>query len=328
MSDNCVFWSVDQFTNKHQTCKTLRTPFSSMSIKVDQLTKVYGAQKALNAISFEASKGKITGFLGPNGAGKSTTMKIATGYIGLTSGSVLVDGINVVEEPLQVKRITGYLPEHNPLYLEMYVKEYLGFVASAYKLDNRTSKVSNMIEMCGLGREQHKKIGALSKGYRQRVGLAQALIHDPSVLILDEPTSGLDPNQLVEIRKVIKQASQDKTVILSTHIMQEVEALCDKVVIINKGEIVADDEVKNLKSMKADTIAYRVEFEESVEVSLFEKEGLKVTVQEGKNYSISANEDPRKAIMKIAGEHELPLINIAKIEQSLEGVFQELTQGR
>ncbi len=299
-----------------------------MSIKVDQLTKVYGAQKALDSITFEASKGKITGFLGPNGAGKSTTMKIATGYIGLTSGSVLVDGIDVSAEPLQIKRITGYLPEHNPLYLEMYVKEYLSFVASAYKLDNKGSRVANMIEMCGLGREQHKKIGALSKGYRQRVGLAQALIHDPQVLILDEPTSGLDPNQLVEIRKVIKEASQDKTVILSTHIMQEVEALCDKVVIINKGVIVADDEVKNLKSMKSEAITYKVEFEAKVDTTLFEKEGLSISVQGETSYQISASIDPRKIIMKVAGEHELPLINISKEEQSLEGVFQQLTQGR
>lgn len=299
-----------------------------MSIKVDQLTKVYGAQKALDEISFEASQGKITGFLGPNGAGKSTTMKIATGYIGLTSGTVLVDGINVSEEPLQVKRITGYLPEHNPLYLEMYVKEYLGFVASAYKLDNKASRISAMIDTCGLEREQHKKIGALSKGYRQRVGLAQALIHDPKVLILDEPTSGLDPNQLVEIRKVIKEASKDKTVILSTHIMQEVEALCDKVVIVNKGKIVADDEVSVLKSMDTDTITYRVEFEEAIEKTLFENEGIKVVEDEHYRYQMSAIDDPRKDIMKVAGEHALPLINISKEEQSLEGIFQELTKGK
>ncbi|MEO9485398.1 MAG: gliding motility-associated ABC transporter ATP-binding subunit GldA [Ekhidna sp.] len=298
-----------------------------MSIKVDQLTKVYGAQKALDSISFEASKGKITGFLGPNGAGKSTTMKIATGYIGLTSGSVQVNGIDVSSQPLEVKRITGYLPEHNPLYLEMYVKEYLNFVASAYKLNSKAVKIANMIEMCGLEREQHKRIGALSKGYRQRVGLAQALIHDPEVLILDEPTSGLDPNQLVEIRKVIKEASKDKTVILSTHIMQEVEALCDKVVIINKGKIVADDAVKNLKSMKSDQVAYRVEFEENIDPLLFEAEGLQIVDMEDNRYQIHAKEDPRKAIMKVAGEHGLPLINIAKEEQSLEGVFQELTQG-
>ncbi|SNT25028.1 ABC-2 type transport system ATP-binding protein [Ekhidna lutea] len=298
-----------------------------MSIVVDNLTKVYGSQKALDSISFEASEGRITGFLGPNGAGKSTTMKIATGFIGLTSGSVSVNGIDVTKEPLQVKRITGYLPEHNPLYLEMYVKEYLGFIASSYGLKDKKNRVESMIEMCGLGQEQHKKIGALSKGFRQRVGLAQALIHDPKVLILDEPTSGLDPNQLVEIRKVIKEASKDKTVILSTHIMQEVEALCDKVVIVNKGKIVADDEVGNLKAMKSDQISYQVEFEEGIDQKLFEKEGLTITNLENFVYQISADEDPRKVIMKVTGDHALPLINISKVEQSLEGVFQELTKG-
>lgn len=298
-----------------------------MSIVVDHLTKIYGTQKALDDVSFTAEKGKITGFLGPNGAGKSTTMKIATGYIGLTSGKVFVNGIDVTNNPLEVKKLTGYLPEHNPLYLEMYVKEYLTFVAAAYKIKHKKAQVENMIDLCGLEREQKKKIGALSKGYRQRVGLAQALIHDPEVLILDEPTSGLDPNQLVEIRKVIKEVSKDKTVILSTHIMQEVEALCDKVIIINKGKIVADDEVKNLKSMKSEEVAYRVEFEESIEEGLFTQAGLEIAKEEGFIYRIASDKDPRKEIMKLAGEHSLPLINISKEEQSLEGVFQELTKG-
>ncbi|NQZ77901.1 MAG: gliding motility-associated ABC transporter ATP-binding subunit GldA [Ekhidna sp.] len=299
-----------------------------MSIVVDQLVKIYGNQRALDSISFEAKKGVITGFLGPNGAGKSTTMKIATGYIGLTSGNVLVDGVDVAKEALKVKRLTGYLPEHNPLYLEMYIKEYLRFIGSAYKLKNVKTRIEEMIEICGLEREQQKKIGALSKGYRQRIGLAQALIHDPSVLILDEPTSGLDPNQLVEIRKVIKQASENKTVILSTHIMQEVEALCDKVVIINKGKIVADNDVNSLKSKAANTIGYQVEFEEVIDPLLFEKEGVQVVDLGGNRYAISGNEDPRKKIMKVAGEHSLPLINISKDEQSLEGVFQELTNSK
>lgn len=297
-----------------------------MSISVNNLTKIYGTQKALDAISFEAPKGKITGFLGPNGAGKSTTMKIATGYIGLSSGSILVGDIPVADEPLKVKKITGYLPEHNPLYLEMYVKEYLGFIADAYQLKKRKIRVGEMIALCGLEREQHKKIGALSKGYRQRVGLTQSLIHDPEVLILDEPTSGLDPNQLVEIRKVIKEVSQDKTVLLSTHIMQEVEALCDKVVIINRGKIVADDEVKNLKSMQSSAVAYTVEFETSIDASLFDQEGLIITTIDEKRYVISGKEDPRKVIMKIVGDAGLPLINITRDEQSLEGVFQELTR--
>ena len=220
-----------------------------MSIIVQNLTKIYGAQRALDEVTFSADKGKITGFLGPNGAGKSTTMKVATGYLKPTSGTVFLDGIDVSIEPLKVKKLTGYLPEHNPLYLEMYVKEYLRFIGAAYKLKSINRKVDEVVELVGLTQEQSKKIQSLSKGYRQRVGLAQALLHDPEVLILDEPTSGLDPNQLVEVRKVIKQASQDKTVIFSTHIMQEVEALCDNVVIINKGKIVANDEVANLKSM-------------------------------------------------------------------------------
>ncbi|MEQ9404495.1 MAG: gliding motility-associated ABC transporter ATP-binding subunit GldA [Cyclobacteriaceae bacterium] len=298
-----------------------------MSIVVDNLTKIYGTQKALDGVSFEAPKGMITGFLGPNGAGKSTTMKIATGYISPTSGKVLVTGIDVIQEQLKVKKITGYLPEHNPLYLEMYVKEYLSFIAASYKLSDMKKRVSEVIDLCGLDLEQKKKISALSKGYRQRVGLAQSLIHDPEVLILDEPTGGLDPNQLVEIRKVIKEVSQQKTVILSTHIMQEVEALCDKVIIINRGKIVADDEVKNLKQEKNAKIEYKVEFETEVDVTLFEKEQLTVTDAGSNQYLISGGEDPRKIIMKLAGEHSLPLINISKQEQSLEGVFQELTRG-
>lgn len=299
-----------------------------MSITVSNLTKIYGAQKALDGISFEAAKGKVTGFLGPNGAGKSTTMKIATGYIGLSSGNVLVDGIDVTKNPLKVKRITGYLPEHNPLYLEMYVKEYLRFIAEAYKLSDVRMKVGAIIERVGLEREQHKRIGALSKGYRQRVGLAQALIHDPSVLILDEPTSGLDPNQLVEIRKVIKEASENKTVILSTHIMQEVEALCDKVVIINKGTIVADDHVGKLKSMGVDQLVYKVVFENAIASEVFEKEGLTVQSTDHKmTYIISQQgRDARKEIMKVVGAHELPLVSIMKEEQSLETIFQELTR--
>ncbi len=302
-----------------------------MSITVDHLTKVYGSQKAVDGISFQALKGEITGFLGPNGAGKSTTMKIATGYIPLSDGKVVVGGVDVTAHPLKVKQITGYLPEHNPLYLDMHVKEYLGFIASAYRLKNGRKRVEEMVGLCGLALEQKKKISALSKGYRQRVGLAQALIHDPEVLILDEPTSGLDPNQLVEIRKVIKEASQDKTVIFSTHIMQEVEALCDKVVIINRGKIVADNEVAALKARDSQRIAYTVSFEAAVAIELFESEGLAVSTEEGHSYSISAaedaaSEDPRKSIMKIVTDHSLPLVSIVKAEQSLEGVFQALTK--
>lgn len=219
-----------------------------MSLQVQELTKIYGGQKAVDNISFSIQKGEIVGFLGPNGAGKSTTMKIATTYLPPTSGSVWVEGINVEERPIEVKKVIGYLPEHNPLYLDMFVHEYLQFVGSVYGLkgSNLKRRVQELVEMCGLTREQNKRIEALSKGYRQRVGLAQALIHSPQVLILDEPTSGLDPNQILEIRKLIKDISRDKTVIFSTHIMQEVEALCDRVIIINKGKIVADDLLENL----------------------------------------------------------------------------------
>lgn len=300
-----------------------------MSIIVQDLTKIYGTQKALDDVNFTAEPGKITGFLGPNGAGKSTTMKVATGYIEATKGTIKVNGVDVSKEPLQVKKITGYLPEHNPLYLEMYVREYLAFIASAYRSQHAKKRVDEMIELVGLEREKRKKIHALSKGYRQRVGLAQALIHDPEVLILDEPTSGLDPNQLVEVRKVIKQASENKTVMLSTHIMQEVEALCDNVVIINKGKIVANDQVGVLKSKASDKVSYRVEFEAKIDESPFTEHGLSVTSEENCVYLISSESaDPRKEIMKLAGEHGLPLVTISKVEQSLEKVFQELTAGK
>jgi ABC-2 type transport system ATP-binding protein len=220
-----------------------------MSIKVQNLSKVYGTQRAVDNISFEVNKGEIIGFLGPNGAGKSTTMKILTGYIPATEGTAEVNGFDVKTDPMKVKAIIGYLPEHNPLYLDMYVKEFLDFAGSLYGLKGRTLqiKIDETIERVGLGLEKHKKIGQLSKGYRQRVGLAQALIHNPDVLILDEPTTGLDPNQLIEIRDLIKNVGKDKTVIFSTHIMQEVEAICDRVVIINRGKIVADSTLSNLK---------------------------------------------------------------------------------
>ncbi|WP_044173855.1 gliding motility-associated ABC transporter ATP-binding subunit GldA [Flectobacillus major] len=219
-----------------------------MSLKIQNLTKVYGQQKAVNDISFDVQKGEIVGFLGPNGAGKSTTMKIATCYIPATSGSVEVCGFDVRQSPNDVRRNIGYLPEHNPLYLDMYVKEFLEFVGGIYKIKGNTLKqrIEEVIELVGLQVEQKKKIGQLSKGYRQRVGLAQALIHDPQVLILDEPTTGLDPNQLVEIRSVIKQIGREKTVIFSTHIMQEVEAICDRVVIINKGQVMENQPLDKL----------------------------------------------------------------------------------
>lgn len=224
-----------------------------MSIKIQNLTKTYGTQKAVDNISFEVHKGEIVGFLGPNGAGKSTTMKILTGYIPSTEGSAEVNGFDVKSQPMQVKKSIGYLPEHNPLYLEMYVREFLEFIGSLYGLKGAELKnrIEEVIELVGLSLEKHKKIGQLSKGYRQRVGLAQAMIHNPEVLILDEPTTGLDPNQLVEIRNLIKEVGKNKTVIFSSHIMQEVEALCDRVVIINRGKIVADGNLAELKGERA-----------------------------------------------------------------------------
>jgi ABC-2 type transport system ATP-binding protein len=229
-----------------------------MSLKISHLTKVYGSQKAVNDISFEIGAGEIVGFLGPNGAGKSTTMKVATCLVPPTEGQVTVAGFDVVSQPIDIKKVTGYLPEHNPLYLDMYVHEYLQFIGKLYGLGGSTLKtrVAEMVELCGLTIEQNKKIETLSKGYRQRVGLAQALIHDPSVLILDEPTTGLDPNQILEIRKLIKEISKNKTVIFSTHIMQEVSALCDRVIVIDKGQIVADDSLSSLMKRQISTTIF------------------------------------------------------------------------
>ena len=236
-----------------------------MSVIIERISKVYGKQKALDDVSFEIRKGQVVGFLGPNGAGKSTMMKIITCFIPQTSGTATVCGFDVTEESMEVRRRTGYLPEHNPLYLDLYVREYLEFIAGLHHLGAAKQKrVFDMIGITGLGAEQHKKIGALSKGYRQRVGIAQALIHDPEVLVLDEPTSGLDPNQLTEIRGLIRSIGTEKTVILSTHIMQEVEAICDRVIIINKGKIVADDSTALLQKRSGGTAVILVEFDRAV----------------------------------------------------------------
>ena len=272
-----------------------------MSILVQNVTKLYGEQKALNSVDFSIQKGEIIGFLGPNGAGKTTMMKIITCFIPPSEGKVEVCGIDVMESPLEVKKKVGYLPEHNPLYLDMWVKEYLQFVAELYQLPKSKSKVDEMIERVGLGLEQHKKIGALSKGYRQRVGLAQAMIHDPEVLILDEPTSGLDPNQLVEIRQLIQEIGKSKTVMLSTHIMQEVEALCNRAIIINRGDIVADapvEELRNLQQAQQEVVI--VEFNQGCnEESLKAIDGVVgLEVRAGNTYIFSAEggKDIRQAI--------------------------------
>lgn len=302
-----------------------------MSLAINHLTKVYGSQKALNGISFSVQSGEIVGFLGPNGAGKSTTMKISTGFLPATSGQVKVGGFDVAEQPLLVKRIVGYLPEHNPLYLDMYVHEHLSFVGGVYGLSSTRLKhrVGEMIELCGLGREQNKKIEALSKGYRQRVGLAQALIHDPHVLILDEPTSGLDPNQIVEIRNLIKDISANKTVVFSTHIMQEVQAICDRVIVINKGEIVADDKLINLLQQKSKSIAIEVEFEAAVELHELKSlpNVMEVISLGGHKFKLmgEGEVDLRPEIFKFTAERKISLLGLKKEEVSLESVFRELT---
>lgn len=302
-----------------------------MSVKVQNLTKVYGDQKAVDAISFEVKKGEILGFLGPNGAGKSTTMKIATGFIPPSQGKVEVSGFDVMEYPISVRERIGYLPEHNPLYLEMFVHEYLRFVGGLHKLKGAALKerVSQMVETCGLSQEQNKKIGALSKGYRQRVGLAQSLIHDPEVLILDEPTTGLDPNQIAEIRDLITEVSLEKTVIFSTHIMQEVQAICKRAVIINQGKIVADNKVSELKS-SSDHDLIKLEFKNEVDIDPINNlkgiQGIEL-VEEG-IYQLKTDRgaDLRSEIFALAAKHNWPLVGLQQIEGSLEDVFKELTQ--
>jgi ABC-2 type transport system ATP-binding protein len=303
-----------------------------MSIIIKNLVKEYGTQKAVNNISFEATKGEILGFLGPNGAGKSTTMKITTGYLPPTAGQVEVCGLDVVEKPVETKQNIGYLPEHNPLYLDMYVHEYLQFIGSLYGLKGKKlrDRVKEMVELCGLSVEQRKKIGALSKGYRQRVGLAQALIHNPPVLILDEPTTGLDPNQILEIRKLIKNVSGDKTIIFSTHIMQEVQALCDRVIIINQGEIVANSTVAQLKTDQKTFTIIHAEFSGNIDsVMLKDLEGV-MEVEETSSGKFRLKADPEKEvrgnIFKLASEQKWTLIGLTQEEHSLESVFQSLTK--
>jgi ABC-2 type transport system ATP-binding protein len=302
-----------------------------MSIKVSEVSKLYGQQKALNHVSFEVGSAEIVGFLGPNGAGKSTMMKIITCFIPPSKGSVKVCGFDIVEQSLEVRKNVGYLPEHNPLYLDMYVKEYLLFIAGLHKLSgNRTARVKEMIEMTGLGIEQHKKIGTLSKGYRQRVGLAQAMIHNPKVLILDEPTSGLDPNQLSEIRNLIKEIGKEKTVMFSTHIMQEVEAICNKVIIINKGEIVANTSTAELRNNSGGKQIIAVEFDMPVAAHLLKAISgvLNVENTTGNHWTISASDlkDIRPEIFQFAVQQNLTVLTINKTIQTLEEVFQQLTK--
>lgn len=304
-----------------------------MSIEVTGLTKEYGVQKAVDNISFSAKKGQILGFLGPNGAGKSTTMKMITAYIPPTDGHIEVCGIDVVNDSLASAAKIGYLPENNPLYREMYVKEYLHFIAGLHKLKDSSAKVADMINRTGLQSEQHKKIEQLSKGYRQRVGLAQAMIHDPEVLILDEPTSGLDPNQLVEIRALIKSLGREKTVVLSTHIMQEVQALCDRVIIINKGKIVADDPIENLQDRISGDIVVNVTFNKKVnEQSLYKISGVR-KVRDSANahsYQISSSqqEDIRPFLFQFAVDQQLVILEMTREQISVEHIFQQLTSNQ
>lgn len=302
-----------------------------MSIQVNNITKLYGKQKALNEVSFEVAKGEIIGFLGPNGAGKSTMMKIITCFIPPTSGTVSVCGYDVNDQSIDVRRCVGYLPENNPLYLDMFVKEYLEFIAGIHSLGKKTKpRIHEMIEITGLQLEQHKKIGALSKGYRQRVGLAQALIHDPKVLILDEPTTGLDPNQLAEIRELIRNVGKEKTVLLSTHIMQEVKAVCDRVIIINKGNIVANDTAETLQNTRAKQQVVRVEFDKQVSKQKLSSitgidEVVEIAPTQWKLIAYK-EEDIRPTIFQFAVANQLAVLTLQKEEQSLEEVFKQLTQ--
>lgn len=302
-----------------------------MSIEIKNVSKLYGSQKALNDVSFSIAGGEVVGFLGPNGAGKSTMMKIITSFIPPTEGKATVCGHDVSIDPIEVRKKVGYLPEHNPLYLDMYVKEFLHFVAGVHKIQNPAQKIEEMIEKVGLGREQHKLLGALSKGYRQRVGLAQAMIHDPEVLILDEPTSGLDPNQLVEIRELIRNIGKEKTVMLSTHIMQEVEAICSRVIIVNQGNIVADgptSEIRNLASSKQQLV--EVEFDGPIEADeLLAIDGIQDAKHIGNNTwrlrSVS-DDDPRKTISAWAVKNDRLVLTLKREEQRLEDVFHTLTK--
>lgn len=300
-----------------------------MSIEVKDLLKVYGEQKAVNHISFKVEKGEIVGFLGPNGAGKSTTMKIITGYLEATSGEAIVCGIPVKSDPLAVKKKIGYLAELNALYYDMYVREYLGFVAELHKVSSPKEAVEHAIEIVGLKLESRKKIGQLSKGYKQRVGLAAALVHQPEVLILDEPTSGLDPNQIIEIREVIRQQGKDKTVLFSSHILQEVEAICDRVIIINKGELVADDQLSTLQSAGRDEQLVMVTFKNAVDAGALQMISGAQAIERlsPSSYRIKTiNADIlSKQILEFALQSNNSIVSLQSESRSLEDVFRSLT---
>lgn len=296
-----------------------------MAIQLTDISKTYGIQKAVNSISFSAKKGEIVGFLGPNGAGKSTTMKILTGFIQPTEGAVLVNGIDVIVNPIEAQKSIGYLPEHNPLYLDMYVREYLQFQASLHQV--KKDEIEKVIQQVGLSVEAHKKINQLSKGYRQRVGLAAAILHNPEVLILDEPTTGLDPNQLVEIRELIKELGKDKTVLLSTHIMQEVEAMCHRVIIINKGELVIDKPISELKTSNEQVL--KVTFDYKLEEQFIKRlpnlTSYKNTVENNWTLVFKTVDDMRPVIFDFAQENGLKILGLNAENKNLESLFRELT---
>lgn len=301
-----------------------------MALSVKNITKIYNGQKAIDNISFNINKGEIVGFLGPNGAGKTTTMKIISCFIPSTSGQVSVCDINVNSAPLKVKEKVGYLPENNPLYTEMYVKEFLLFIAAIHKIKNKKERVQEMIKLVGLEKEQHKKIEMLSKGYKQRIGLAQAMMHNPEVLILDEPTSGLDPNQLVDIRRLIKSFGKEKTVLLSTHIMQEVEAICDRVIIIKEGKIVADESVEGIQEKNQKIQLIQVEFDKKISIKALEtiKGVSRIKNIDNNTWLIESESaaDLRTAIAKFASQKELLVLTLKKEEEKLEAIFKKLTK--
>lgn len=300
-----------------------------MSIEVARLSKLYGEQKAVNEISFSIGKGEIVGFLGPNGAGKSTTMKMITGYLQPDGGSAKVCGLDVQQHPLEIKRRIGYLPEANPLYADMYVKEYLEFVAGIHRIENKAARIGHIIELTGLTLERRKKIGQLSKGYKQRVGLAASLLHNPEVLILDEPTSGLDPNQIVEIRNVIKEQGANKTVLFSSHILQEVQAICDRIIIINKGVIVADDSLVQLQQSSHGK-GVRVVFQETLEAQWLQRlpaiEGIHTNDNKSFQLQTSHVNDARKQLLELAIRENLNIVSLQTEGSNLEEIFRNLTQ--
>ena len=302
-----------------------------MSIKVSNLLKQYGDQKAVDNISFTINKGEIVGFLGPNGAGKSTTMKMITGYLEPDQGDIEVTGIRVNDHPLEVKKKIGYLPEANPLYFEMYIREYLDFIAAIHQVKDPSSAIDRVILLTGLTPEKHKKIGQLSKGYKQRVGLAAALIHDPEVLILDEPTSGLDPNQIIEIRDVIRRLGENKTVMFSSHILQEVEALCSRVIIINKGKLVADDQLRNL-AIRDSSKKLKVAFRESPEPAWLESLPSVISAIKKEDHTwILDTQDTdalNKQLMELALQRNLNIVSLQTESLNLEEVFRSLTAGK